>query len=104
MFGRVGTTLTHLRKSEVAEAMIATWCIEFLRVRRLGGFHVVEIVVISALMLGVRTIVKEAGRRRDSGKVRTHTMSVRTTQMDSMGIDERTPGSSGRIRRSRRYK
>ena len=55
-----------MKKSEVAEALIATWCIEFLRVRKVGGFHVVEIIVISALMIGVKAIVVEASKRKDN--------------------------------------
>lgn len=101
LFIRVGKSLTHMKKSEIAEAMIATWCIEFLRVRRVGGFNVVEIIVVSALMMGVKAIVSEASRRR--GNVRSHTMSIRTTPMDSMGIDERPTHSHRWTRRSRRY-
>ena len=73
---KVADKLSNLKKSEVAEALIATWCIEFLRVRKIGGFNVVEIVVISALMLGVKTIVVEAGKRKYHGSKREVVMST----------------------------
>jgi hypothetical protein len=62
---RVKTTLSHLKSSEVAEALIATWCIEFLRVRRVGGFHVAQVITISLLMLIIKAIILEAGRRNN---------------------------------------
>lgn len=60
----VKSAVTNVAKSDVAETMIATWCIEFLRVRKVGGLNVVQVIVISALMLGVKTILKEADRRK----------------------------------------
>ncbi len=102
LFIRVGKTLTNMKKSEIAEAMIATWCIEFLRVRKVGGFNVVEIVVVSALMMGVKAIIMEASRRR--GNVRSHTMSIRTTSVDSMGVDTHTVNPNRWTRRFRRYR
>ena len=77
---------SNLKSSEVAEALIATWCVEYLRVRRLGGFNVVEIVAISLLMLSVKAIVMEANRRRYSDKDRTFVMSTRRTQMGNVGF------------------
>jgi hypothetical protein len=98
---RVKSMFTHVSSSEVAEALIATWCIEFLRVRRLGKFNVVEIMVISVLMLGVKTIITEAGRRRYSEQNRTIVMSNRTTQVDRMGVHRDATGSyKGYARRS----
>lgn len=80
--GTVRTTLRGLKKDEIAEALIATWCVEFLRMRRLGSFNVVEIVVISVLMLGVRTIINEAARRRNGGVTKKSVVvSDRITQV-----------------------
>lgn len=70
---------SNLKSSEVAEALLATWCVEYLRVRRLGGFNVVEITAISLLMLSVKAIITEASRRRYNDKSRTFVMSSRTT-------------------------
>ena len=81
----VRTTFSRLKSSEVAEALIATWCIEFLRMRRMGGFNVVELVVISILMIGVRTIITEASRRKSSGHQGTMVMSNRYSQMEPVG-------------------
>ena len=81
---------SNLKSSEVAEALIATWCVEYLRVRRLGGFNVVEIVAISLLMLSVKAIVTEAGRRRYNDKTRTFVMSSGTSQVDRMGVRRNT--------------
>lgn len=78
--------LSNLKSSEVAEALIATWCVEYLRVRRLGGFNVVEIMAISLLMLSVKAIVTEASRRRYSDTNRTFVMSRRNPQMGGMGV------------------
>jgi hypothetical protein len=86
LFTRAAASLAHLKKSEVAEAMIATWCVEFLRVRRFGGFHVVEIVVISVLMLGVKTIVSEASKRKRNATNRSYPMQSRYTQVEPMDI------------------
>ncbi len=90
---QVGTIFTHVKKSDVAEALIATWCIEFLRVRKVGGFNIVEILVISVLMLGVKTIIMEASRRRYGDKNRTYVMSNRSTQMGSMEHQLHAPQS-----------
>ncbi len=102
LFTRVSKQLGRMKKSEIAEAMIATWCIEFLRIRKVGGFNVVEIVVVSVLMMGVKAIIMEASRRRSN--VRSYTMSVRTTPMDSMGIDKHTADSHWWARRYERYR
>jgi hypothetical protein len=88
---RASTMFARVKKSEVAEALIATWCIEFLRVRKVGGFNVVEIVVISALMLGVKTIVMEASKRKYSGKARSVVVSRGPAQMDPMALYKRSP-------------
>jgi hypothetical protein len=77
------TTFSQLSNSDIAEAMIATWCVEFLRVRRFGGFHVVEIMVISVLMVGLKYMVTEASRRRRRGD-KAYTMQTGATQMESM--------------------
>ena len=71
----VKTTFSHLKSNEVAEALIATWCIEFLRMRKFGGFNVIQLVAISLLMLGVRTIITEARRRKNGGHTRTVVVS-----------------------------
>ena len=101
LFTQVKTTFSHLKKSEVAEALIATWCIEFLRVRKLGGFHVVEIVLISVLMLGVKTIVTEAGRRKHNVKTRSYPMSSKATYMEPVAVKRNRVGASNRSRRPR---
>ena len=89
---QVGMTFTRMKKSDVAEALIATWCVEFLRVRKVGGFNVVEIVIISCLMLGVKTIIIEASRRRHGGnKNHTYVMSSGPSQMDPMGSEQHAP-------------
>lgn len=67
---RVKQTFSHLKSSEVAEALIATWCVEFLRVRRFGGFNVAQIMTISILMLIVKQIILEASRRNGNGEAR----------------------------------
>ena len=84
-----------LNKGELAEALIATWCIEFLRVRKAGGFNVVEIVAISALMMGVKAVVMEASKRRYDGKTQKVVMSHRTAPMDEMVFSEYPPGAVG---------
>lgn len=87
MYPKLKKFFSGLRSEEVAEALIATFCVEFLRVRRLGGFNVVEIVAISALMLSLRAVVLEANRRRFNEKDRTFVVSRRNTQVGSMGIN-----------------
>lgn len=89
--GKIASTLrglprifSKINKSEVAEALIATWCIEFLRVRKIGGFNVIEIVVISAVMLGVKAMVIEASRRRYSDKERTFVMPPGSARVEPM--------------------
>ena len=92
--------LSNLKSSEVAEALIATWCVEYLRVRRLGGFNVVEIVAISLLMLSVKAIVLEANRRRYNDKARTFVMSTGSTRMGRMGVNQYSTRSHTRHGRS----
>lgn len=99
LFTRVSNTLSHMKSSEVAEALIATWCIEFLRVRKVGGFNVVQIVAISALMMGVKAIVMEASRRRYSDQNRTFVVSRRHAPMDPVARRQYPPHSDGRPRR-----
>ena len=99
---RASTTFAHVRKSEVAEALIATWCIEFLRVRKIGGLNVVQIVTISILMLGVKTIITEASRRRYGGKDKTLVMSNRYTSMEPVGDHRGSHVSDKWVRRPRR--
>ena len=81
---RAKTTVARMKSSEVAEALIATWCIEFLRMRKIGGFNVVEIIVVSALMLGVKTIITEAGRRNSGDTRRSFVMSDELSSMDKV--------------------
>lgn len=76
---------SRMKKSEVAEALIAAWCVEYLRVRKVSGFNVVEIIAISALMMGARAVVMETQRRRTDGGQNSVVMSNRTTQVGSMG-------------------
>lgn len=80
------TALRGIKSNEVAEALIATWCVEYLRARRIGGLNVVEIVLISALMLGVKTVVLEASRRRTNAKAII--VSGRHSRMGTMEIRE----------------
>ena len=100
---QAGTTFTRMKKSDVAEAMIATWCIEYLRIRKVGGFNVVEIVVISALMLGVKTIVIEAGRRRYSDKGKRFVMPDENTQVEPVGNHRGSANAHRQPRRNYRY-
>ena len=100
---QVVTTCSRLKTSEVAEALIATWCVEFLRVRKIGGLNVVQIVTISVLMLGVKTIITEASRRRYGGKDKSTVVSNRTTSVESMGIHGNSYVPNQRVRRTRRY-
>jgi hypothetical protein len=99
---RASTTFAYVKKSEVAEALIATWCIEFLRVRKIGGLNVVQIVTISILMLGVKTIITEASRRRHGGKDKSIIMSNRFTSMEPVGNHRDSDVSDKWIRRPRR--
>ena len=101
-FTRAKTMFAQLSKSEVAEAMIATWCMEFLRVRKVGGFNVVEVIVVSALMLGVKTIIQEAGRRRGHEGSKSFVMSNRYTQMGRMAPYRDPFSADRRVRRARR--
>ena len=80
------TAVKNLKKSEVAEALIATWCIEFLRVRRAGGFNVVEIIAISALMMGVKAVVTEASKRKYHDTKRAVVVSGRSAQVGAVEI------------------
>lgn len=52
--------LSHIKANEVAESLIASWCIEYLRARRIGGTNVYQILAISVLMLIVKIIVEES--------------------------------------------
>jgi hypothetical protein len=90
---------SHLKKAEVAEALIATWCIEYLRVRKIGGYHVIEIVVISVLMLGVKTIVSR--RSKEHGKTNSYPMSNGYTYMEPVASNRNSFRARNRSRRSR---
>lgn len=79
---RLSKMLTNITKNEVAEALIATWCIEFLRMRKVGSFNVAEMILISTLILTLRTLITEASRRRYHDKARTYVMSRRTSQLE----------------------
>ena len=94
----------NISTSEVAEALIATWCVEFLRARKFGGFNTIQVIAISVLMLGVKTIVQETGRRRYSDKDRAFVMSDKTTQMGTMGSYRNTANSDWRVRHGRRHR
>lgn len=75
--------LSHLKSSEVAEALVAAWCMEYLKARRLGGFNIYQIMTISVLMLIVKSIIehkKDANEDENSVIV-----SDRITPMDPMG-------------------
>ena len=103
---KVKRVLSNLKSSEVAETLVATWCVEYLRLRRLGGFNTVEIMAISLLMLSVKAIVTEASRRRYSDKDRTFVMSRRNPQMGGMGVYRGSTRTYPRFRGShgsRRY-
>ena len=93
MGDRLKRVLSNLKSSEVAEALVATWCIEYLRVRRLGGFNVVEIMAISILMLGVKAIIMETNRRRYNDKSRTFVMSTEHTQMGKSRVNNYSANS-----------
>ncbi len=92
------TTFSRLSNSDVAEAMIATWCVEFLRVRRFGGFHVVEIVVISVLMVGLKYMVTEASRRKRRGD-KSYTMQTGRAQMEQLDFGDYGAGTYNGSRR-----
>jgi hypothetical protein len=85
---QVKTTWSRLSKAEVAEALIATWCIEFLRVRRIGGFNVVQIISVSLLMLIIKQIVFEASRRNAHGK-QSMEVSRWSTPLEPVGSYQR---------------
>ena len=78
---RVRTTFSRVGTSEVTETLIATWCFEYLRLRKVGGFNAIEMVAISALMLAFRTIISEASRRKYGGKGKSIVVSDRYSQM-----------------------
>ena len=59
----------HLNRKEVTEVILSTWCVEFLRARRYGSFHIGQTVVISILMVGVRLIISETNRRQPNASV-----------------------------------
>ena len=101
VFTKIKAAFTYLKRSDIAEALIATWALEFLRVRRLGGFHIVEIIIISTLMLGVKAIVTEAGRRRHNVRNRSYDMPDGYPFMEPMEIGKYTARTSNRSRRSR---
>lgn len=68
----VTTQLKRLGNAEVAETVLTTFAIEFLRVRKVGGFRPIETITISLLMVVVRVIIAEAGKRGEQnghGKV-----------------------------------
>lgn len=105
MFTRATTTFAPMNKNEVAEVLIATWCVEFLRMRRLGSFNVIEIVVVSALMLGVKVVSSQTGRGRHEGSNRTFIMSDELAPMEFMGNGSRSTASARwRPAGSRRYR
>lgn len=92
--------VSRLKTSEVADALVATWCVEYLRARRLGGFNVVEMMAISLLMLSIKAIVLEANRRHHNGKNRTVVVSSWDTQVGEMGL---SPDSTRTYPEYRRY-
>lgn len=73
--------------------------------RRLGSFNVVEIIVVSALMLGIKVINADSGRRRHEGSNKTFVMSDELAPMEFVGKDYRSAsGSSRRARGNNRYR
>jgi len=99
LFTRASSSFAHMKKGEVAEALIATWCIEFLRMRQMKSFNVIEMVTVSILMLGVKAVIADTGRRRHEGRNHTFVMSDELSPMDRMGNSKRSTSDS--FRRSR---
>lgn len=64
-FTVVKTAAIKVNKSELAEVIIATWCVEFLRTRRLTGLPVAAIVGISALTVMIKLVAVGTSRGRD---------------------------------------
>lgn len=83
---RTKKALSQLSQNDVIEAALATWCIEFLRVRKVGGLNILQIVVVSTLLLGVKTIIVEtSGRKKGNAQIRQFVMSAKGPRMESMG-------------------
>jgi hypothetical protein len=81
---QIKDALKGLANSETAEVLVTTWAIEFLRLRRYGKFNFGHMVGISVLMLIIRLIIEEAGRR-SNGNHREVVLHGRRSQMESMG-------------------
>lgn len=78
--------LRHIKTSDVAEVAIATWCIEYLQIRKYRVFNLPETIAISLLMLMAKAVITEAARRRTSENhqhrnTRTVVMSSRRSQV-----------------------
>lgn len=82
--GTIPTSLKRLANAELVEALIATWAIEFLRLRRVGGFRPVEVITISLLMVIVRHVIQRAGKR-GRGEHHEVIVSRRFAQVDPVG-------------------
>lgn len=80
----IPTSLKRLGTADVAEALIAAWAIEFLRLRRVGGFRPVEMIAISLLMVALQALIKQAGRRGQNGH-RQVVVSGGHSQVDTVG-------------------
>jgi len=105
---RIRDALTKLRfnpkwiNNEITEALVAAWCIEFLRLRRVGGFRPVEVITISLLMVVVRHLIQQAGKRGRSAEHGEIVLSDRTTQMGFMGYRRGAHGARRGARWTRR--
>lgn len=90
LFTQATTIFSHMKKSEIAEALIAAWCVEFLRTRKVRGLNVVEVIAISTLMMGARAVIMEARRRKNGESEHSVVMSNRFTSMDRMAKRQHT--------------
>ena len=79
------TQIKRVFDSDLAEMLVTTWAIEFLRLRRHGQFHFTHMILISLLMVIVRALIHEAGRRSDNGPHREIVLRSRRSQMESLG-------------------
>lgn len=97
----IGLSLKRLGKAEVAEALLTTWAIEFLRLRKIGAIRPAEVIVVSLLSVIIKTILNEASRRKKDD--RRIVVSSWASQMEPMGYQRDLFGSR-RQYRSRRPK
>lgn len=88
--GQVKSIFVHLSQSEILETLIATWCVEYLRVRRISGFNTLQVFGLSLLMLGVKAVIIHAGRNNEP-KHREVVVSDWSPQVGRMGNRQRVP-------------